>query len=329
MPDQRRRYRQWWERSSPCEGTHGSGPSLFRHRCSVTAFSSMLRSVFRVGLGRLPTVPLHYTLFSFVVLVAFASSASAQFGEATLTLNPDAGGPTEVFTATYDVTNGRCAYADGRMVNFYWYGGSSSITVLGKAPMTRCVASLSTVPPAGTSPGEYTVTADVFSPAGPQAEEGGRYRVLASPRGTSPRSPTSSTTSPGSSGAPTGSSSATTTIAGSTTGGGQLGPPDQLSPAGQKSQREPTGSAPPKSGPLPGAPSPASPASPESSDGRVSPETASAPTSADCTTDDSDCGSQTSAVEHPEREGRAKLVVLAAAALLAFAAWAVQRKLRR
>lgn len=302
---------------------------LFRHRCSVTAFSSMLRSVFRVGLDSLPRIRAHCPLFSFVALVACASSASAQFGEAALTLNPDSGGPTEVFTATYDVTNGRCAYADGRMVNFYWYGGSSSITVLGKAPMTRCVASLRTVPPAGTSPGEYTVTADVFSPSGPQAEEGGRYRVLASPRGTSPRSPTSSTTSPGGSGAPTGSSSATTTIAGSTTGGGQLGPPDQLSPAGQKSQREPTGSAPPKSGPLPGTPSPASPASPETSDEGVSPEGASAPAPSDCTTGDSDCGSQASKAEHREREGRPKLLVLAAAALLAFAAWVTRRRLRR
>lgn len=130
-------------------------------------------------------------------LTAGASSALGQFADPTFVLNPSSGGPSDTFTATYDVSQGGCQYADGRMVNFYWYGGSSAITVIGKAPLAKCVASITAAPPAGTPPGEYTVSADVVSPSGPQAEKGEKYRVGAAPRPPAQPTPPSGGSAPG------------------------------------------------------------------------------------------------------------------------------------
>lgn len=114
--------------------------------------------------------------------------ASAQFAEESLVLRPAFGGPSDSFTATYDVNDGGCRDPDGKMVHFYWFGGASSITVIGKVPLMKCVASLEAVPPPGTPPGQYTVGADLFFPGGPQRPQNGTYRVDSSAR---PRSPSS------------------------------------------------------------------------------------------------------------------------------------------
>lgn len=132
------------------------------------------------------------TLASFAV--GIVPTASAQFAEQALVLSPDFGGPNDAFTATYDVNAGGCRDPDGKMVHFYWFGETSSITVMGKVPLVKCVASVNAVPPPGTPPGQYTVGADLFFPGGPQRPQNGTYRVDSKPR---PRSP-SSTHSPGS-----------------------------------------------------------------------------------------------------------------------------------
>lgn len=128
-------------------------------------------------------------------LVGDTRSSSAQYAEATFVLKPDAGGPTDTFTGIYDVNSGGCRYRDGSVAHFYWFGGASSIAVLGKAPLVNCVASLTTVPPAGTTPGDYGVAADVFSPSGPQAQQGGTYRVSAASRSRSGAAPSTTSTS--------------------------------------------------------------------------------------------------------------------------------------
>lgn len=150
------------------------------------------------------------------------SSASAQFAEETLVLTPSFGGPTDSFTATYDVNSGGCQDPDGKMVHFYWFGGASSISVIGKVPLVRCVASLTTVPPAGTPPGEYAVGGDLFSPGGVQRPQSGMYRVDSAAR-------------PRSSPAPSARPSPTSTAPGAAVSGGSGG-----GPGGGKAATEPS-----------------------------------------------------------------------------------------
>lgn len=134
-------------------------------------------------LGDMRRIVLFLALIGACVAVD-APQVSAQWtDEPPLGLSPDSGGPTDTFTATYDISKGGCSpYDKGWMVHFYWFGGSSSITVMGKQPLIDCVASLTTTPPPGTPPGAYTVGADVFSPAGPQRSQSGEYRVGPKPR---------------------------------------------------------------------------------------------------------------------------------------------------
>lgn len=205
-----------------------SAALLMQRRASARPLSYLC------GIGRRHTPWLARRLTLTVTLLTFAidTSAAAQVAEETLVLTPNFGGPTDTFTATYDVNSGGCRDPDGKMVHFYWFGGVSSITVIGKAPLVKCVASLTTAPPAGTPPGEYVVGADLFSPGGPQRPQHGTYRVVdgaarsgANPPASARGGSSSTTPGPGAdSDGPSGAQDATWGATGSSPAAGPGGP---------------------------------------------------------------------------------------------------------
>lgn len=243
-----------------------------------------------------------------------AAPASAQ-EEPPLGLRPDYGGPRDTFVVTYDVGQGGCRYPDGRLVSFYWFGGSSGMTMLGRAQLVNCVAWLSTTPPAGTSAGEYVVGADVLYPSGSQRPQSGRYRVDPAAR---PRSMSSPLPPPGSSSNRPGLEP---TLGGET--GGPSGPAWAL--MGPSPGPGP-GPVSPAQGPGDGGQGPGGPAQgdaavpPPVSEGGASPGAAAAePAPPDCGKQEVDCraGAPETASQAGSRpKGPVVLVVLAVVALL-------------